>query len=167
MDTGYLRYGWNHPSFKWYAFWSYIMPLFITILTFCMENFFNHYEVWAHHMFLRILKPRIYQTISQNFLCFVFLQGRSFRNRKKSHHNCSFFKTRHFVTFWFIDCCWFLLYFHVLLCILQRRNSSMNTILFWLLIILKDTLRLRIFIRWGPRKCRCLMLQRQKWIIPE
>ena len=56
-DTGYLRYGWNHPSFKWYAFWSYIMPLFITILTFCMENFFNHYEGTIH-----IFRKHLYST---------------------------------------------------------------------------------------------------------
>ena len=32
----------------------------------------------AHHMFSRFLNLRTYDFISQNFLCFVFLQGRRF-----------------------------------------------------------------------------------------
>ena len=32
----------------------------------------------VHHMFSRFLNLQIYKTISRNFLCFVFLQVRSF-----------------------------------------------------------------------------------------
>ena len=37
----------------------------------------------VHHMFSRFLNLQIYKTISRNFLCFVFLQGRSFLLRSK------------------------------------------------------------------------------------
>ena len=36
----------------------------------------------AHHMFSRFLNLR---NLIRNFLCFVFLQGRSFRNRKNAN----------------------------------------------------------------------------------
>ena len=35
----------------------------------------------AHHIFSRFLNLQSYDFISRNFLCFVFLQGRSFRLR--------------------------------------------------------------------------------------
>ena len=31
----------------------------------------------AHHMFSRFLNLRIYKKFSRNFLCFIFVQGRS------------------------------------------------------------------------------------------
>ena len=37
----------------------------------------------AHHMLSRFLNLRIYNFFSRNFLCFVFLQGRSFLLRPK------------------------------------------------------------------------------------
>ena len=77
-DTGYLRYGWNHPSFKWYAFWSYIMPLFITILTFCMENFFNHYEGTIH-----ILHKHLYSTKLNLIIKFLNKNWSFFPKQKK------------------------------------------------------------------------------------
>ena len=44
-----IKYGWQHPSFKYYAMWSYFMPLCITGFTFCMENFINNYEDTIFH----------------------------------------------------------------------------------------------------------------------
>ena len=37
-------YGWRHPKFKSYASWSFGMPGLITLVTFCIEKFCNHYE---------------------------------------------------------------------------------------------------------------------------
>ena len=43
----------------------------------------NAPEGQAHHMFLRFMNPRIYEFFSWKFICFVFLQGRSFVLRSK------------------------------------------------------------------------------------
>ena len=39
-----VKYGWKHPDFHPHAYWATLMPLFITALTFIIEQFVNLYH---------------------------------------------------------------------------------------------------------------------------
>ena len=63
-----------------------------------------------------------------------------------------YYRTEVLCNIWFLDCCWFLLYLHVLLCILQRSNCSMNTILFFGSCHLKSSIKVAHFYPMRPQK---------------